>query len=84
MIMILLIVILSITALIVSAAKTRRPPVKTTPTPTPVPNAELVEAPTSSASQIPKEFQIQFNEIEKELLKTENFLPPQIDSALLP
>jgi len=82
MILILIIIILSIIALITPSSQNRRPIIKTTPTP--IPNTELVEVPTSSQSQIPQEFQIQFNEIEKELNKTENFLPPQIDSALLP
>ena len=72
--------ILAIIAIIVSSTNTSRGPVrKTKISPTPTPIAETIGIPTITTNQLPEEFQTQFNEIEKELNKTENLAPPQID-----
>ena len=76
-----IVALLLIAALIVSATKDIKPPTKrgNTITPTPTPNAEIITTPTPITSQIPQEFQTQFNEIEKENTNLRNLPPPQID-----
>ena len=79
-ILVSIIIILSITAVVVSATKKPTPTKNIEPT-----NNELVEPtklPTSSVGQIPKEFQDQFNQIEKEINQSEILLPPQIDTEI--